>query len=81
VSLNRVRLSYQKLGSVQLVHLDQVASCAVEILLDRTARPFLEQPENSIEKLLNALIEVLAIRWLAPRRAEMSDFMVWLFGL
>jgi hypothetical protein len=58
-----VRLSYQKLGSVQLVHLDQVASCAVEILLDRTARAFLEQPENSIEKLLNAPIQVLAITW------------------
>jgi hypothetical protein len=81
VSVNRVRLSYQKLGSVQLVHLDQVAGSAVEILLDRTARAFLEQPENSIEKLLNASIQVLVIRSLAPRRAEMSDFMVWLFGL
>jgi hypothetical protein len=76
-----VRLSYQELGSVQLVHLDQVASCAVEILLDSTARAFLEQPGNSIEKLLNASIQVLAFTWLAPRRAEMFDFMVWLFAL
>jgi hypothetical protein len=76
-----VRLSYQKLGSVQLVHLDQVASCTVEILLDRTTRGFLEQPEHSIEKLLNASIQLLALTCLAPRRGQMSDFLVELFAV
>jgi hypothetical protein len=71
-----VRFAHQKFGSVQLVHLDQVASCAVEILLDRTARALLEQAESSIENLLNASIQVLAITWLAPRKAEMSCFRV-----
>jgi hypothetical protein len=76
-----VRLAYQKLGRIQFVHLDKVVSCAVEILLDRTARAFLEQPENAIEKLLNASIQVLALSWLAPRRGQMSDFLVELFAL
>jgi hypothetical protein len=71
-----VRLAYQKFRSIQLVHLDQVASCAVEILLDRPARAFLEQPENSIKKLSNASIQVLTLTWLAPRRTEMTDFPV-----
>jgi hypothetical protein len=65
LSLNRVRLAYQKFRSVQLVHFGQVVSCEVEILSDRTAARLFEKPGSSLENFLDASIQAWVIAWRA----------------